>query len=110
MKKSTLTLVILTVVSLALSVVFGVVALVVLLGAAKQKADSIDVSKFVNDVQCWVDDNIEGEGVDVGNLGGYSVDVSNDGNEVHVGLGGVHVESDDGQSIDVSLNGINIDN
>ncbi|SCW66954.1 hypothetical protein SAMN02910456_02500 [Ruminococcaceae bacterium YRB3002] len=94
MKKSTIVMVMITIVSLALSVVFGVIAVFMLLGATEKSLDEVDFGKYVSQIEEWIDD------------AGSSVNVEADGNKVNVSAGGVHVESDDGHTVDVGLNGI----
>jgi len=94
MKKSTLALVIMTVVSLALSVVMGVIAVFVLAGEAKQAAKEIDFAAEFNKVRSWFDDSGSDSDGDA---------------KVRISASGVHVETDDGKTVDVGYDGIKID-
>ena len=100
MKISTIALIMITIVSLALSVVLGVVSIVVLLGAAKKSVDEIDFSKYSQQVEEWIDENINED---------IKVDTISDGEAVSVQIGtdGVHVDTGD-QSVDVGLGGISV--
>ena len=64
MKKSTIAMVMITIVSLALSVVFGVIALFMLAGATKKSLDDVDFGKYSEDIQGWLSDM--GEDINAG--------------------------------------------
>ena len=100
MKRSTITLIMITIVSLALSVVLGVVSIVVLLGAAKKSVDEIDFSGYSRQVEEWIDENISED---------IKVNTVSDGEEVSVQVGadGIHVDTGD-KAVDVGLGGISV--
>ena len=93
MKRSTIALVIISVVSLALSVIMGVIAAFVLLDEARQAAKEIDFRAEFNKVRSWFDDD----------------DNDNNGDaKVRISSNGVHVETDDGKTVDVGYDGISV--
>ena len=95
MKKSTVTLIVMTAVSLALSVVFAVIAMFVLAGAAKKSLDDVDFGKYTSQIEEWVNDAKS------------SIDVETDDANVSIGASGVHVETAD-NTVDVGVNGIRV--
>ena len=96
MKRSTLALVITTVVSLALSVIFGVIAACVLLAEAGRAAKDIDFGAEFSNIRAWFSGDTNDDG-------------SNDDNtKVRVSSDGVHVVTDDGKNVDVGYDGITI--
>ena len=100
MKKSTVVIIVTGLVALVLSIITGVISLFLIAGAAKEKVEAIDVDHYVEQVQEWVDENID--------TAGSQVDVDSDGNKVHVGTDGIHVESEDGTVVEFGTNGIDI--
>ena len=92
MKRSTLALVIVSVVSLALSVVMGIIAAFVLLDEARVAAKDIDFKAEITKIRDW-----------------FSEDDTNDNTKVSITSNGVHVETDDGKTVDVGYDGIKVD-
>ncbi len=100
MKKSTIAIIVTGLVSLVLSVITGVISIVLLAGATKKAVDDIDIGRYSEQIQEWVDEHAD-------ELTTVNVD-SAEGSLVQVGPDGVHVESDDGSIVDVGLDGISI--
>ena len=92
MKRSTLALIIVSVVSLALSVVMGIIAAFVLLDEARVAAKDIDFKAEITKIRDW-----------------FSEDDTNDNTKVSITSNGVHVETDDGKTVDVGYDGIKVD-
>lgn len=95
MKKSTVTLIVLTAVSLALSVVFAVIAMFVLAGATKKRLDDVDFGKYTNQIEEWLDDARN------------EIEVNTDEANVSIGASGIHVETDD-TNVELGLDGIRV--
>lgn len=103
MKKSTAGIIITGLVALVLSIITGTIAAVLIAGAAKQKIDRIDFTKYSNEIQEWVDENITDNR-------GSGVVVNSDDNQVSVGSDGIHVSTGDGNKVDIGADGIRINN
>ena len=95
MKRSTLALVITTVVSLALSVIFGVIAGIVLLGEAGRAAKDIDFRAEFNKVRAWFS-------------GEEDKDNKENNAKVSISSDDVHVVTDDGKTVDVGYDGVKV--
>ena len=101
MKKSTAGIIITGLVALVLSIITGAAAAVLLAGAAKQKIDRIDFTKYSNEIQEWVDENITSGS-------GSGVVVNTEDNQVVVGANGIHVSTEDGSKVDIGADGIRV--
>ncbi|MCR5059961.1 MAG: hypothetical protein K6A80_02900 [Saccharofermentans sp.] len=95
MKKSTVTLIVITAVSLALSVVFAVISMFVLAGATKKRLDDVDFGKYTSQIEEWLDDAKS------------EITVDTDEANVSIGSSGIHVETND-KNVDIGANGIRV--